>query len=685
MNKRIFSRKLYTEGLRQLKLIGIISLVILCIQVIAIPLWDVIECSLYGFSTSTVTFPLLNPLLYAVPYVIAPLLAFSAFSFLNKRKSSDFYHSIHETRTCLFISFTAAVLTWIIIICVSTTLLGVLFDLIFGEIFVMNFANIFTNMLGILVSSIYCAVITILAISLTGIVITNITLALLFLFVPDYLTFIFLQNLSNSLPFVNLEDYAIKVMPVGFSVFNGFNTSDFYTAFGFDSLGRIICTLVLTVIVLVISLTLFKKRKSESAGNPAINKYMQAAIRVLICMLVCMVACGLIFNQNKDYLYYDTAAFLFTVILIYIGALVAYFLYELITKRSFKALLRTIPTLGIVVILNIAVIIGLNGVYNSILGFCPDENEIDYVRLSTETDRIYSLHDYLDYKCNDIKITDPEVLSIISENLQNDIEDINSKKYYAYAYYDRLYVAISVNGTERYRYIKFNQSELETFSSSLRNCDEYAKIYKKLPKALSIEGVSGKHIEKGEIEKFYNIYRSEVAQTDFDTWYSLVSREYHGGETVSVLDNLYISVADGLDTLEFSVPIFMQLRDTANAYVDMVYDDEGAKQILDIMSDTDNIYSIEFCMKNVDGGIDYLYFDESNFEDNLDVINELIDKCSLIDEYNENDILIQVYLWSHEEINVGDNGNKHPANHFESYFKFNGTNEDMLNIINQYK
>ena len=347
-------------------------------------------------------------------------------------------------------------------------------------------------------------------------------------------------------------------------------------------------------------------------------------------------------------------------------------------------MLRTIPTLGIVVILNIAVLVGLNSIYNNILSFSPDQDEIDYIRMSGNINEIYTLRNYLDYKCNDIKITDPEVLATISDNLKSDIQDIKDDKYYEHEYYEKKYIAISVNGVERYRYIKFDKQEFEALGASLINTEEYSKIYKTLPEALNIYGLS--HVDANNIdtEKFYNVYRSEVARTDFDTWYNLITREYHGGETVQVLDNIYISISEGMDVIEFDVPIFNELPDTAKAYIEMVYDNEKATKMMDIMTDISKISSIEFCLKNVEGGFDYLYFSEDEFEENNDVITELINSCELIEEYNKNDILIQVYIWVKNEDDIDERKNSYSEEVYQSYFKYNGTEEDIKRILELY-
>ena len=50
MKKRIFSLKLYLEGLRQTKLVGIVSFIILTIQAIAIPVGNAIDKISYDYS-----------------------------------------------------------------------------------------------------------------------------------------------------------------------------------------------------------------------------------------------------------------------------------------------------------------------------------------------------------------------------------------------------------------------------------------------------------------------------------------------------------------------------------------------------------------------------------------------------------------------------------------------------------
>lgn len=142
MKKSWFSFRLYQEGLRQLRLIGIMGMVILGLEAILIPVGRVVslrQMEHYAeggrVSKELLNFPEMHPLLVLCFCVLAPLMVLYLFHFLNKRNASDFYHAIPETRLCLFISFFAAVVTWILAIIVVTSFISVAIFLCFRFIF----------------------------------------------------------------------------------------------------------------------------------------------------------------------------------------------------------------------------------------------------------------------------------------------------------------------------------------------------------------------------------------------------------------------------------------------------------------------------------------------------------------------------------------------------------------------
>ena len=141
--------KLYRESLRQTRVIGIIFTGILTVSSLLLLIHGYInsisfiehmkfETPNYVHSPEIISFTEFNPLYITLPFVMAPLLALTAFSFLNKRNSSDFYHAITQKRSTLFLSCASASFTWLIVAAVASTGIGIITALCFSNIFIIN-------------------------------------------------------------------------------------------------------------------------------------------------------------------------------------------------------------------------------------------------------------------------------------------------------------------------------------------------------------------------------------------------------------------------------------------------------------------------------------------------------------------------------------------------------------------
>ena len=99
MKKRFFSPSLYLEFLRQLLLPGLIFTVIMNLEAAIILITSVISEHLaselvdYEPSVSAFTFIEIHPIAAWSIFLVAPVLIFCAYRWINSRKSSDFYHS----------------------------------------------------------------------------------------------------------------------------------------------------------------------------------------------------------------------------------------------------------------------------------------------------------------------------------------------------------------------------------------------------------------------------------------------------------------------------------------------------------------------------------------------------------------------------------------------------------------
>ena len=134
-NRNIFSIKLFWQSFRQLKIIGLISAAIMLLitglpiimeginitnNIKAVkPAGDASLSTVQDY-TSIVYPSSATAVLIIVFAFITPVLALYCWSFLNKRSTSDFYHSLSYKRQCLFFSKFAAITAWQIIIMAVT-------------------------------------------------------------------------------------------------------------------------------------------------------------------------------------------------------------------------------------------------------------------------------------------------------------------------------------------------------------------------------------------------------------------------------------------------------------------------------------------------------------------------------------------------------------------------------------
>ena len=116
---RFFSTKLYIQGLKKVRAAGIATAIIIIVSNALIPLFSMISRIGVRYdgdlerTVEELEVTLVSPLC-AFVILLAPLMIFSMFSFLNDRCKSDFYHSLPQRRECVFISFLSATLTWLL-------------------------------------------------------------------------------------------------------------------------------------------------------------------------------------------------------------------------------------------------------------------------------------------------------------------------------------------------------------------------------------------------------------------------------------------------------------------------------------------------------------------------------------------------------------------------------------------
>ena len=89
--KKYFSKGLYIEGLKQLRMVGIIGLVIFVLEAVLGPVGNIIRLANVYEASLFVSAIDAHWILVLSFIVFAPVMVMILFGFLNKRNMSDFY------------------------------------------------------------------------------------------------------------------------------------------------------------------------------------------------------------------------------------------------------------------------------------------------------------------------------------------------------------------------------------------------------------------------------------------------------------------------------------------------------------------------------------------------------------------------------------------------------------------
>ena len=275
-------------------------------------------------------------------------------------------------------------------------------------------------------------------------------------------------------------------------------------------------SLILAIIYFVIGFFIHKFRKSESAGKSAAYKGVQPVVRILIGSIPLLLisfnlACGL-----KVY----TEFWLIGILV----SLLAYFLYELITTKSAKKLLISIPFYLIAILANAIFIIACVSERNFILNDIPEPSEISSVSISYNNDYlnvVYINDNYYKYKTENIKYDDKGLIDHLQSSLVETVEKVKEddfSKFYSenYIYYDVIFHCSSGRDIKRRVYVNINKlggSENLSLDSYIHKNKEYENAIYSLPtdkelKSINID-TSNIDFSKDELNELWKIYKEE--------------------------------------------------------------------------------------------------------------------------------------------------------------------------------
>ncbi len=423
---KFFSLKLYREGIKKSKLVGLTGTVITAALCALIPLVAILTPRHYepGQTPPTSVIGVAEfaiPLLLLLPF--APLLVSTMFNYLNKRNESDFYHSIPFTRPCVYFSFLAASFTWVVIaLTASLTVTSLLWlGVRYTAYSILTPLTIFgAYFLATLLLAAFMAV----AMTLTG---TNISNALIFALLFGFVRLsgaFFIMALENEYPILVTALTPARLLTVDYSMPLALVSSVVANGNVFTNYGVWIYTAILSIALIAAGCYFYTKRRSEMAGQSAPNRMLQHVYRCAITLPMAFITAFILILDGFE----------FTVLLVMtVLTLILYYLFEIITTKKLKNCISATPYLLVVLAGGILFGVSIPVAGNVALNYTPEADEIKSISMYSQMDP-YGYYDvtYEDLLIGKVEISSPEALKMVADELKEMKE--TSQKYSARKY-----------------------------------------------------------------------------------------------------------------------------------------------------------------------------------------------------------------------------------------------------------
>ena len=559
--KNKFNFKLFLDGMRQLCTIGIMGLVVFCIEAVFsvigenIGIQQQIEYSsrynLISDSAFIRTFNLcsLHPFLYAAFYVLVPVMILYLFGFLNRRNGSDYYHSAPVKRECLALSLLASIMAWILIIILSSTALVCIITA-FAPYVSLNMYSVFVSLLATIVGCLCVLGAGFLAMSLTGTYFSNFAVSVMLLVFPRLIVMVYIGLLSDILPIMSfsfeggLLDYRLNIVTG-----SALGLLENEASYPMEHFLPVLYTFILSLVYFAAGFYAFIHRKSEIATMPAGNSVLQLIFRLIPPMAICLIpiyALVELLLGDSSYGNADYTSTIFYIVLSYVIAIVAYFLYELISTKKIANVLKSARQLWVLVVFNIVFLAMTYIGYNVLLGDIPEKEDIKYVSISTANERQAR---YFSGMASEAHITNPEVINYFADTLSDNIRTIKDKS--AGYGWNNIIVDFRVNGRTIRRTLTLkSEAEYNYCMSLLGKADEYANVYRILPEYDRIKdmsfystGIDTVNLSDSDMKEVYNVLCEDMKALNFSDAYKHTN-DYRSIESFGTFRGTYSNKSD---------------------------------------------------------------------------------------------------------------------------------------------
>lgn len=553
MKKKFFNPKLYLEGLNQLKLMGFILTLFTMLVTAIPPIAEIIDNinlkhNTIGYSKTIVDdVVMIAPCVLVFMYLGAYIFSNFIFSWGNKRKASDFYDSLQNTRVCTYVSFGLAALTWIVAIILLNNMEGLFLYNIAGDIVFTPWDFIRFNIYEILVA-LGVAGATFVAMALTGTAFSNFMVMAIVLLLPRFcITFLQVIILDEARTIaasslMGLWDPAHNLITGVFTAVIGYNFN-----YLLSNTWGYIYTFVLDAVYFALAGLFYHIRKTETAEKSAPNRLMQHVIR---CGLT--LPFGLFFGFAVYYVVSDGYwSDVIIPLLLFALAAFIYFVYEAITTKSFKRLFASAPLFLAVIVVSVITMYG--GVFAAFVmdEKIPDADKIKCITVSEYDYNTDSYGDYMDIVESKIKYDDKELIEKVIRDLEmnvqgkNQLDTIVAEKYSStvtssftgaleYNDYNNYVKFYYKSGRTEVRRVDFTVDTDALLDEIRAKTPEYINAIYEIP-TINVVNCNIDSLDSELSKEVYSIYSKEVKELPYETLKNLVGS--YNGVDISVTVN----------------------------------------------------------------------------------------------------------------------------------------------------
>ena len=572
-DKKIFSIKLFINNFLQLKVMGILGTVLITLFSVLSIVSQGIRMIEYtkegisvngsmsgGVSTTYLGAGELWPLVLTFVFV-TPVLMLMAFSYNNKRNSSDFYNSLPYTRLNMYLTKLSAVFTWQVIVYVCAVV-GIVFSIaVYKKYFVYSVSTITWIIIGTFICNLLCGAVIALACSLTGSLMSNICLTGIILFIPAILRVMITGGISalfdyvsniQVVPVIGVERNMISALIVGGSM-NGIQYNEILL-----NKGYMVYSLVLAIVYAAIGYLCFVRRKSEVAGKAALGNKIHVIIRTIIGF-ICMAVGFLLLLIERD---------IISMIIFVSLAVAAMIIYELIAGDRSRLGFKT----GISSVIALAAA----GIFTGLLwsgsvvmkAYKPETSKIKYAVVESSTyysNYSGSFADYYNTKTAQYRIKDSDIIDV----LVNGYNHCKDKTYVELSqnrknvYTINVYFKDGIIGTRRS--IALVEDDYKNLMLKLGADEEYQKIYLELPEHNNVTLTFNNNVNLSDSDKqnIYNCLQSEIKRVGYNQY--IKSFDQPG-----VYDTVSIRFVENGNNYYIRIPFSEYLPETTESFMKMV-------------------------------------------------------------------------------------------------------------------